>query len=332
MLTHRPIRNEFTGAAIARRFHRPDEPMGGMVIALRITPRPGDHAPIAARTPRRLALNVDAADVATPTYPGLSKDTIHLIDGDVTVSSTGNLGPPIVLTRDEPVAIDITNRTHEQTSFHWHGIALADSYYDGGAGMGVDMPMNGERMSPPIDPGGSFVARFSPPDAGTFMYHAHMDDGWQLGSGLDGVLIVMPPGRSFDPTTDHIVMISESYEKAGSPFVAIGGSLQPPPMTMTAGVPQRLRFGDLTLGGQDLVVSLVDETGHVAHWVPLAKDGRDLPAALRRDEIATNAMTIGETRDFEFTPSHPGRFALNVYDLNNNGMIVASQALDVGAR
>jgi hypothetical protein len=102
-------------------------------------------------------------------------------------------------------------------------------------------------------------------------------------------------------------------------------------MTMTAGVPQRLRFGDLTLAGQDLVVSIVDERGHVAHWVPLAKDGRDLPAAFRRDEIATNAMTIGETRDFQFIPSHAGRFELNVYDLNNNGMVVASQALDVGA-
>jgi FtsP/CotA-like multicopper oxidase with cupredoxin domain len=301
-----------------------------MVIALRVTPRPGDHAPIAARAPRRLALVVDAADVAHPTYPGLSKDTIHLTGGGVTVSSTGNLGPPIVLTRGEPVAIDITNRTHEQTSFHWHGIALADSYYDGGAGMGMGMAMNGERMSPPIEPGASFIARFAPPDAGTFMYHAHMDDGWQLGSGLVGPLIVMPPGQSFDPTTDHIVMISESYEEAGSPFVAIGGLLKPPPMTMTAGVPQRLRFGDLTLAGQDFVVSLIDE-GRVVRWTPIAKDGRDLPPALRREEVATHAMTIGETRDFRFIPSHPGRLDLKVYDLDNNGMVVASKVIDVVA-
>ena len=52
--------------------------------------------------------------------------------------------PTIVLTRAQPVAIAITNRTREQTSIHWHGIALADSYYDGGSGMG--MTMHGERM------------------------------------------------------------------------------------------------------------------------------------------------------------------------------------------
>ncbi len=330
MLTHRPIRNEYSGAAIAHRFHLPNQPMGGMVIALRVTPRPGDHATSAARGPRRLALVVDEAEVAKPTYPGLSKDTIHLTDGAVTVASTGNLGPPIVLTRGEPVAIHITNHTREQTSFHWHGIALSDSYFDGGAGMGMGMGMNGERMSPPIEPGDSFTARFSPPDAGTFMYHAHMDDGWQLGSGLDGALIVMPPGQSFDPVTDHVVMISESYEQAGSPFVAIGGLRKPPPLIMTAGVPQRLRFADLTLAGQDFVVSLVDQ-GRVVHWTPIAKDGRDLPAALRHDELATNAMTIGETRDFRFLPTHPGRLELQVHDLNNNGMIVASEAIDVGA-
>ncbi len=28
MLTHRPMRTEYSGAAIARRFHLPDEPMG----------------------------------------------------------------------------------------------------------------------------------------------------------------------------------------------------------------------------------------------------------------------------------------------------------------
>ncbi len=85
----------------------------------------------------------------------------------------------------------------EATSVHWHGIALRESYYDGGAGMG--MPMAGGHMPPAIEPGQTFVARFVPPDAGTFTYHSHMDDGWQLAGRLVGPLIVLPPGQRFDP-------------------------------------------------------------------------------------------------------------------------------------
>ena len=55
------------------------------------------------------------------------------------------------------------------------------------------------------------------------MYHAHMDDGWQLAGGIDGALIVLPPHEALDPQTDHIVLISESYERAGSPYVAFNG-------------------------------------------------------------------------------------------------------------
>lgn len=211
---------------------------------------------------------------------------------------------------------------------HWHGIALENSYYDGGSGMG--MAMGGRSVSPPIDPGRTFVASFTPPDAGTFMYHAHMDDGWQLGSGLDGALIVLPAQQPFNPANDHIVMISESYEKAGAPFVAINGDLAPAATTMTAGVSQRLRLAVLTLAGQNFVVSLSDGR-RALRWTPIAKDGRDLPVQLRREESATNAMTIGETRDFQFVPQRPGRLELRVYDLDNNGMLVATQPIYVSA-
>jgi hypothetical protein len=40
-------------------------------------------------------------------------------------------------------------------------------------------------------------------------------------------------------------------------------------------------------------------------------------------------MTIGETRDFQFVPTHPGRLTINVYNLDDDGPIVASQAIDV---
>ena len=330
---HAPLRDMRAGRAdpeltVAKRFHQPNEPMGGMVIALKVVPRPGDGAPVEATAQRRLTLEMDAGNVARPTYEGLAKGTLRLFDGASVAVSTGNLGPPIVLTQGQPVAINVINRTFEETSVHWHGIALQDSYYDGGAGMGMAMKDN--RMAPPIEPGASFEARFTPPDAGTFMYHAHMDDGWQLAGGLIGPLIVLRPGQTFDPATDHVVMLSESYEKAGSPLVAIGGTLAPPPIQMTAGIPQRLRLIELSLSGENLVASLSNGS-RVLTWTPLAKDGRDLPATLQMPEPATHALSVGETRDFRFTPSKPGTLTLSIYDLDNNNMLVATQRILVAS-
>ncbi|MBC5825025.1 MAG: multicopper oxidase domain-containing protein, partial [Candidatus Eremiobacteraeota bacterium] len=233
---HAPLRDMLSGKAdphltIAKRFHLPNQPMGGMVIALKVLPRGDDHASVASGSPRRLALEATARVVPGARF-GLSQDSFALTDGERTIPATGSLGPLIVLTQGQPVAIAVTNHMDEATSVHWHGVALQDSYDDGGAGMGMSM-MADPHMSPAIEPGQTFVAHFVPPDAGTFTYHSHMDDGWQLAGGLVGPLIVLPPGQHFDSQTDHIVMISESFEEAGGPRPANGGSLSPPPLAAT---------------------------------------------------------------------------------------------------
>ena len=81
----------------------------------------------------------------------------------------------------EPVEITVVNHLTEATAIHWHGMEL-DSYYDGVHGWsGVD-----RRLAPMIEPGGTFVVRFTPPRAGTFIYHTHLHDYRQLSSGLYG--------------------------------------------------------------------------------------------------------------------------------------------------
>ncbi len=337
---HAPLRDMRAHKAdpnftVAKRFHNPNHEMSGMVVAVDVLPQRGDLPPVEAASARKLALDVNSQDLPGAPF-GLSKDTYTLTDGARTIPATGSLGPPIVLVQGEPVAIAITNHMPEETTVHWHGISLDDSYYDGGAGMGamssmaMSMPMKMVRMSPAIAPGKTFVARFTPPDAGTFMYHSHMDDGWQNAGGLVGPLIVMPKGERFDPQTDHIVMISDAFETAGSPLVAIDGSRTPEPLTATVGVPQRLRFSDLTLGGEHLVVSLSDGT-HTIAWTPIAKDGHDLPARLQKTTISTHALTIGETRDFRFTPTHTGTLTIGVYDMDNNDALVGSQNIEISA-
>jgi FtsP/CotA-like multicopper oxidase with cupredoxin domain len=337
MLAPPPSAAAITPATVSERFHLADRPMGGMVVAITVTAPPGSAPPPVAAHPRRLAMTIVDHEQADSPYPGLRKSEVTLDDGSRETHSSGNLGPPIVLRRGEPVAIAVTNHLNEQTSMHWHGIALQDSYYDGGAGMGampasmgMTMDATSARMSPPIDPGGTFVARFAPPDAGTFMYHAHMDDGWQQGSGVVGPLIVLPAGaRAADPA-DHVVMLSETFEKAGSPFVAINGTMHPAPLVMRVGVAQRIRILCLTLGGQNLVASLSDGS-RVLQWQPIAKDGRDLPARLQMVRPSTTAMTIGETRDFRFVPAAQGELSLRVYDDDNNGMLVGTLPITVTA-
>ncbi len=311
---------------VTKRYHLANQPMASMVVAVSVLPGSHGREAVAASPARTLALDINS-DVVPGAQFGLSRDSFKLTENGRTASSTGSLGPPIVLTQGAPVAIAVTNHMSESTSIHWHGIALENSYFDGGAGMGM-ASMSSGRMPPAIAPGDTFVARFVPPDAGTFTYHSHLDDGWQLAGGLSGPLIVLPRGQEFDGRTDHIVMISEFFSNAGRPPLAINGFAPPPAIVAHAGTAQRLRFANLTLAGQNLVVSLCDGA-RVLQWSPIAKDGRDMPLRLQRPGVATHALTIGETRDFRFTPERAGTLTLNVYDADDNGALVASQRIDV---
>jgi FtsP/CotA-like multicopper oxidase with cupredoxin domain len=88
-------------------------------------------------------------------------------------------GPALRIRQGEPVRILVENRLEEETTVHWHGIRLPIGM-DGVPGI----------SQPPIKPGETFAYEFTPPDAGTFWYHPHMDSLQQIGRGLSGALIV----------------------------------------------------------------------------------------------------------------------------------------------
>src|SRR4029079_9882015 len=92
------------------------------------------------------------------------------------------------------------NRASESTSIHWHGIEL-ESYPDGVPGWSGA----GTTVLPSIAPNDSITVRYTPPRAGTFMYHSHMNEGAQMGGGAYGPIIVVEPGQKFDPTVDKIL-------------------------------------------------------------------------------------------------------------------------------
>ena len=204
-----------------------------------------------------------------------------------------------MLTRNQPVAIHITNQLDEPTSVHWHGIEL-ESYYDGVPGWGGDGP----KVSPMIMPGKSFDAVFAPPRAGTFMYHTHMNDLSQLSSGLYGALIVVPEGTKFQPESDKVFLLSRNGKRKDGELL-LNGSTAPAPLELRAGVRYRLRFIDI-LANNSIVINAIQD-GKPVEWIPIAKDGADLPSVQSVATPASFTIAPGETYDFTLTPEKSGK-------------------------
>ena len=216
-------------------------------------------------------------------------------------------GAPIVLTRGEPAEITVVNQLKEETAVHWHGIEL-ESYNDGVPGWSGDSP----QITPPIPPGGSFVARMTPPRAGTFIYHSHWHDVAQLVSGLYGPLIVLEPGQKFDPELDKIFIVGREGPRESVSPLLLNGTAQPSPLRFKLGTKYRLRFINIGTNDSDVSVSLLDNEAQPIQWRAAAKDGWTFPAAQATMRPAIQPITVGETYDFEFTPDRAGDFTLQV--------------------
>ena len=278
--------------------------MGGMVLAFTVRPGPSWH-PAQQIAERRLRLLVEAASDNEPKAPSFR---YVLGDGDSLTETKLPVGPPIVLTQGVPVAIGIENHLSERTAVHWHGMELEDSYYDGVGGFSG----YGTRLAPMIEPGGSFEVQFTPPRAGTFIYHTHMHDVWQLRGGLAGPLLVLPRGARFDAASDHVVMITTATLASDLfSYVLINGERRPQPMILRAGTPHRFRFINMTTTDAVSLISIESARGPVT-WRPLAVDGATLPASQQISESALGTITIGKTLDFEYTPQRRGDFTLFV--------------------
>jgi len=88
-------------------------------------------------------------------------------------------GPVLRVRLGESVRVTLTNDLPQPTTIHWHGVRVPNAM-DGVPGV----------TQPAIPPGGSFVYRFTPKDAGTFWFHPHHRGSEQVERGLYGVLVV----------------------------------------------------------------------------------------------------------------------------------------------
>jgi FtsP/CotA-like multicopper oxidase with cupredoxin domain len=109
---------------------------------------------------------------------------VHIVDHEfpqteVWTYNSVEPGPVLRVRQGTPFRATAENRLAEGTTVHWHGIRLPNAM-DG-------VPAITQKAIPP---GSRFDYAFTPPDAGTFLYHSHDDSLVQMGRGLAGPLIV----------------------------------------------------------------------------------------------------------------------------------------------
>jgi len=178
-------------------------------------------------------------------------------------------------------------------SVHWHGIELT-SFNDGVPGWSG----TAGRIAPLIAPSDSFAARFTPPRAGTFIYHAHVADREQISSGLYGPMIVLEPGKAWDAKLDHVTVFGVGRPYMTSPFL-LNGSAMPPPLRLRANTTHRLRF--INIAPEDAVTVEIARDSSLLVWRPRAKDGADIPPGNQVPRPAKVQLFPGETYDFDIS-------------------------------
>ncbi|CAN5128533.1 hypothetical protein BH23GEM2_BH23GEM2_04680 [soil metagenome] len=284
--------------------------MAGLVLGFHVAATGPQPPPPELR--REINMFVHSAPGRYGNKPGLA----FVIQQGVDAPAADSVPAPshtLFLTRDEPVRINVLNRTGAATAIHWHGIEL-ESFPDGVPDWS-GMPGN---LFTRVPAGGTFAAEYTPPRAGTFIYHSHLDEMDQIMSGLFAPLIVLEPGQNFDPEHDKIFIAGGAgpppddftQPQAGT----VNGSRDPDREDLIVGRTYRFRLININPDWR-VAFSLGSDTALVS-WRPVAKDGADLPEPQRTLRAAYLLTGPGETADFEFTPIEPGflRLAIRTYE------------------
>lgn len=278
--------------------------MAGLVLGIRVrstgqTGRP--VAPTGEPQTRRLVVRPARSPVDSAHLMGYS---LEADDRAPAPDSVQIPGPLLTLERDRPTRITVVNRLDEPTAVHWHGIELA-SYPDGVPGWSGTPG----RVFQSIAPGDSFTAEFTPPRAGSFMYHAHADELIQILGGLYGPLVVLAPGESFDTAANRLVMVG-SLRTHDSLLGVVNGRLDPAPIELRAGRTYRFRL--FNIGDARTAFALRRPDSSIVVWRAVAKDGAELPPAQAVPRAEPTMTGPGETLDFELNAGAPGDLVLDV--------------------
>lgn len=280
--------------------------MRGLVLGLRVKAKAG-HAEEEPADAREIRLFVGRSPLRLMTGAAAIGFSVQADDVAPRADSVVLPGPVLELIRGQPVRIFVHNNLDEPTSIHWHGLEIP-SYPDGvphWSGLG-------DRVYSQVDPGSTFVAAFTPTRAGTYPYHSHLNDRHHINSGMYGALLVLDAPR--DRLRDHVIVTGgggpEIERKIESPYALVNGRRFPDPLRLAVGETHRLRI--VTIHPDWRVAYTLRTDSTIAQWRAIAKDGADLPRHLATLRAAHTEMGPGQTEDYEFTPTTPGVWRLEV--------------------
>ncbi|KAI5286050.1 hypothetical protein KEM54_000097, partial [Ascosphaera aggregata] len=97
-------------------------------------------------------------------------------------------GPTFVFEQDDEVEFQVTNQLDEGTTIHFHGVEQRGTPWSDG------VPGVSQR---PIDPGESFLYKWTASQPGAYWYHSHFQG--QIADGLHGAIIVNPRNGTDKP-------------------------------------------------------------------------------------------------------------------------------------
>ncbi len=229
-------------------------------------------------------------------------------------------GPLIEVVEGDRVRLLVTNSLPDgvHTTIHWHGILLPNGM-DGVGGLNQKHIRNGQ----------TFKYEFTLRQHGTYMYHPHFAEMFQMGMGMMGMFVVHPRDPSVRRADRDFAIITNEW-------LVNPGSATPDPTEMT-------NFNLFTFNGRmfpgtsPLVARLGDKVririGNLsttnAHPIHLhgfsfkvtGTDGGQIPEAAHWPEVTVNVPT-GAARDIEFIADAEGDWALHCHKVHHimNGM------------
>jgi FtsP/CotA-like multicopper oxidase with cupredoxin domain len=229
------------------------------------------------------------------------------VDPDFVADSVTDVpGPLLTFERYESVDMTVHNRMSFPTGVHWHGLEL-DAWSDGVPGWS----RSEGRMSPAIAPGDAFTYRLSFMRPGTFIYHSHLNDVEQLTGGLYGPLIVLDEGETFDPGTDHVMILGwNTPEAQGLEDIDLNGGTEQPPANAQVG--ERHRFRVINISPAGAISAWVFRGEEQIPITLLARDGADLPQHQQVPAESLPRVGAGATADFTWTPTEPGTYEVRI--------------------
>ena len=273
--------------------------MAGLAIGIEVAPGPTDL--VSEGEPVELDLFTREYGAEAGYRFGFTRDPAVQPD-----SLTEAPGPTLVFNQFQSADVTVHNTMSVPTGVHWHGLEL-DSWADGVPGWSA----SAGRVSPVIEPGDSFTYRLSMMRPGTFIYHSHLNDIYQLSGGLYGPLIVLPPGETFDSRTDHVKIWGwNNPQPSGPQDFDLNGLREQPDAEAVVGETHRFRVIHIAPAGQ--LTAWLTRDGEVIPISLFAKDGADLPLHQRVPVDELPRLGVGETADFTWTPTEPGVYELRI--------------------